>query len=243
MGGTLPYRWDSMGTFDPVEEQLRYRLQQTLHAARLVEERFAFPQRHLLLEEPVAETGQIQDLQPALFRLTQTPRELVAGHLRHHHVGHQDIERLHLLGDFDRFGAVPGRRRLVAGFAKHALDELSHRLLVVDDEHVDRRWGRPLHASRVIPDEAEYGVHLAFRTVAVHRLPSLHTSRAVLPLSPSISVPNQVPVISTLRRTASNFRLPPSNFPELGPRRPTSGHFFSWFAIFCHLISCSCIMT
>jgi len=34
-----------------------------------------------------------------------------------------------------------------------------------------------------------------------------------------------------------------SYFPELGPRRPTNGHCFGWSAIFCHLISCSCIMT
>ena len=50
----------------PVEQQQRHRLQQTLHAARLVEERFVFPQRHLLLEQPVAEAGQIQHLQPGV---------------------------------------------------------------------------------------------------------------------------------------------------------------------------------
>src|SRR5439155_15954118 len=49
--------------FDVFEQQQRDGLLQTLHAARLVEERLVGPERHLLLEQAIAEAGEVEHLQ------------------------------------------------------------------------------------------------------------------------------------------------------------------------------------
>src|SRR5580765_7327382 len=70
----------------------------------------------------------------------------------------------------------------------------------------------------------------------------LHTFRPSFRSHPLIGAK---PGGGNLAASSDLFKLQTSSlhFPELGPRRPTNGHFFGWSAIFCHLISCSCIMT
>ena len=92
------------------------------------------PERDLLLEQPIAEAGQVQHLQRRLV-LTQPPRELVAGHLRHH----QSVTRMSKRVHPSARSRAPRRRRRrsgdIPGFAQHPLHEPAHRLLIVHDEY------------------------------------------------------------------------------------------------------------
>src|SRR5258706_7846672 len=58
------------------ERQQRPRLQQALHAAGLLEKRFVRPERHLLLEEAIAESREVQHLDAGRGQ-AKPPRQLV----------------------------------------------------------------------------------------------------------------------------------------------------------------------
>src|SRR5262249_8533738 len=148
---------------EPPEQQQRDGFQQSLDGARLVEKRLVGPERHLLLEQAIAESGQVEDLERRVLR-AQPARELVAGHLRHHHVGDENVEVLHLRRVVKRLGAVAGDGGGVARLAEHALDKLLHRRLVVDDQCARRPRLGSLHTSRVILDIRKHRAPL----VAVH---------------------------------------------------------------------------
>src|ERR1051326_5849525 len=86
-----------VGHFDALEELQGDGLLEALHAARFVEERLVGPERHLLFEQAIAEAGEVEHLQRRVLD-AETARELVAGHLRHHDVGDEQVEVLHLRG-------------------------------------------------------------------------------------------------------------------------------------------------
>src|SRR4051794_28695226 len=65
--------------FEMSEQQQRHRLQQALHAAGLLQKRFVGPQRHLLLEQAIAESGEVEHLD-ARRGEAKPPRQLVARH-------------------------------------------------------------------------------------------------------------------------------------------------------------------
>src|SRR5215216_1584354 len=74
---------------EAAKHQQRHGLHEAFYAARLVEKRFVLPERDFLLEQAIAEAGEVQHLDRRLHQ-THPARELVAGHLRHHQVGDED---------------------------------------------------------------------------------------------------------------------------------------------------------
>ena len=87
-----------------------------LRRARLVEIRLVFPQPRLLVEQQIAESGEIQHLQRRL-PLAQLPRELMAEHPRHPLIGEQQIERPEPRGDLGGLVAARCDGDFVAGIA------------------------------------------------------------------------------------------------------------------------------
>jgi hypothetical protein len=62
-------------------------------------------------------------------------RRFLAAHLRHHHVGDEQIDRLWVRGQqLDRLGAGAGRAHRVAGLAQHAHGECPHCGIVLDHQ-------------------------------------------------------------------------------------------------------------
>ena len=95
------FRVELSRCLETAKQQQRYRLEQALHAARLVEERLVLPQRHFFLEQlSRSRSGR----EPSASADSGEPTsQLVAGHLRHHHVGHQEVEPVELRRHLQRF--------------------------------------------------------------------------------------------------------------------------------------------
>ena len=68
------------------------------------------------------------------------PQHIDAAHLRHPDVGDEDVHAL-LLQELDRAHPVVGHHHLVAVALEHDRQQLSHRALVVDDQHARGRRG------------------------------------------------------------------------------------------------------
>jgi hypothetical protein len=114
-------------------EQQRDRVEKAGHAARFVEQRIVRPQWTLFGKELIAVAGQIQHVEIRVA-LTEAPRQLRPGDVRHAQVDHHQIERSQSGEDVFGFSAVSGGRRRIARPGERLLDEGADHKLVIDDQ-------------------------------------------------------------------------------------------------------------
>ena len=124
-------------------------LQETVRRRRLVQQSivFVFPTSRSVAEDDVAMTCEVEDTE-ARIELTHAPNQLDATHLRHEHVGQQEIERSFVFGDPQRFRTTGSASGIVPCLSKSAFDERANAFFVIDDEHSNGTFDVFRHGAR-----------------------------------------------------------------------------------------------
>ena len=106
---------------------------------------------HVAQQRIVGVTAHEQNLETRAL-LAQAVRQIAAAHVRHDHIGGQEIDvRRAIVNQAKRFGSIAGGHHGEPVVAKTASQEMSNRLLVLDEENRLRTAHRRQQASSERP--------------------------------------------------------------------------------------------